>query len=118
MPGVHRPLPPLPRRVLPPTLALACALSLATAGCNLSLSFGGLDTAGLEEEILAGLESEMGVDLDRAECPDSVEPRQGDVFVCRVHAADGSVGTVEVEQTDDQGNVTWELTEVLAPEDQ
>lgn len=99
----------------PVLLLLALALS-ATACSGFSLQIGGLDTSVLADDILVALESELPVDLDRVDCPSGVEPRAGDVFVCRVHAADGSVGTVEVTQVDDEGNVTWELTDVAAPE--
>lgn len=99
------------------TLLLLVSLALLTAACDgFSLQFGGLDTSVLADDILTELESELPVDLDRVDCPSGVEPRAGDVFVCRVHAVDGSVGTVEVTQVDDDGNVTWELTDVVAPE--
>ncbi|CAN5118895.1 hypothetical protein BH23ACT9_BH23ACT9_15250 [soil metagenome] len=101
-------------------LLLLILLPLLLAGCDqLSLSFGGLDTRPLEAEIEADIEAGMGVeaviDIDRVECPRRIEPRAGTVFVCRVIATDGSVGTVEVLQVDDEGSVRWELTDVAAP---
>lgn len=94
-------------------------LALGLPACQaVSLQFGGLDTDTLEQEILTNLQSELPVQLDSVDCPAGVEPKAGDVFVCRVAAADGSVGTVEVQQVDDSGNVTWELTEVSAPDEQ
>jgi hypothetical protein len=94
-------------------------LILSLAGCGqFSLNLGGLDTGPLEEEIRAGIERTAdGVVIDRVECPRNVRPQAGSVFVCRVHAADGSLGTVEVLQTDDEGGVEWELTDVRAPDD-
>lgn len=107
-------------QVRPAAAALALLLGLLTAGCgSWSLSFGGLDTAPLEAEIEAGIEEGIGatagIDIDEVECPRNVEPRAGDVFVCRAHAADGSIGTVEVRQVDAEGSVEWELTDVAAP---
>lgn|GEM_PF-4133394 len=117
------------RRVVLPFLFLA----LLGAGCDgLDLRFGGLDTGSLEEQILADVDARFPVDFEEVTCPEGIEPRAGDVFVCRVHAADGSVGVVEVTQLagdseacSDIGATTgaddvcveWELTEVLAPEE-
>lgn len=96
-------------------------LPLLLVGCgDLSLSFGGLDTEPLEQEIEQGIEEGIGlaaagIDIDTVECPRNIQPRAGDVFVCRAIAADGSVGTVEVLQVDDAGSVEWELTDVAPP---
>lgn len=101
---------------LRPTL-LAVLLLLAIGCSDVSLFFGGLDTGALEPRIEADLEQRAeGIDIEEVECPGRVEPRAGRVFVCRVFAADGSVGTVEVIQVDDEGGVEWELTDVAAPQ--
>ncbi|HUG83168.1 MAG TPA: DUF4333 domain-containing protein [Euzebya sp.] len=96
------------------------SLLLLLAGCSdVSLSFGGLDTKPLEQQIAADIEEGIGaasgIDIDRVECPRNVQPRAGDVFVCRAFALDGSIGTVEVRQIDDAGSVEWELTDVAPP---
>lgn len=117
------------RRAVLPLLLLA----LLGAGCgDLDLQFGGLDTGSLEAQILADVDARFPVDFEDVTCPEGIEPRAGDVFVCRVHAADGSVGVVEVTQlagdseacsditgASESGEVCveWELTEVLAPEE-
>lgn len=96
--------------------AAVCTVLLLVGCGGLSLSFGGLDTAPLEREIEADLEQQAaGIDIDRVECPRNVEPQAGRVFVCRAHAVDGSLGTVEVRQVDDEGSVEWELTDVAPP---
>jgi hypothetical protein len=102
-------------RVRPPLVASLLLLLLAGCG-DISLLFGGLDTGPLEQRIEEDLEATAeGIDIDRVECPDDVQPQAGRVFVCRAHAVDGSVGTVEVRQVDDAGAVEWELTDVSAP---
>lgn len=86
--------------------------AVVLAGC--SVSIGGLDTDTLAEQIEAEIETQApGVDIVSVECPDNVQPQSGDVFTCRATAGDGSVGTIEVTQTDDEGNVTWEVTDVM-----
>lgn len=102
-------------------LLSALLLSLATAGCGeWSLSFGGLDTGPLEAEVEAGIEqgigAEVGIGIEEVSCPRNVQPRAGDVFVCRATAEDGSVATVEVRQVDDEGAVEWEVTDVAPPQ--
>ena len=100
---------------------LILLLPVLLTGCgDFSLSFGGLDTAPLEAEIEMGIEdgigaADAGIDIDGVECPRNVQPQAGDVFVCRAHAADGSIGTVEVRQIDGEGGVEWELTDVAPP---
>jgi hypothetical protein len=97
------------------------ALPLLLLGCDgVSLSFGSLDTGPLEAEIEAGIEAgldtrSIGIDIKSVECPRNVEPAAGTVFVCRAMAVDGSIGTIEVIQVDDEGSVEWELTDVAAP---
>ena len=100
-----------------PATTLLLLLCLLGAGCqDVSLSFGGLDTSQLEAEIEAGLEDQTaGVDIESVDCPRGVQPESGTVFACRAYAVDGSIGTVEVQQLDDDGNVEWELTDVSEP---
>lgn len=93
------------------------SLAVATGGCDaVGIDLGGLDTGPLEGEIEADIEADAeGIDIDRVDCPDNIQPQRGDVFACRVHAVDGSVGTVEVRQVDDEGAVEWRLTDVQPP---
>ncbi len=105
-----------PMRRATPVVMLMILLS----GCaQVGLSFGdNLDTAPLESRIEADLEQQAtGIDIDDVECPRDVTPQAGRVFVCRAHAVDGSLGTVEVRQLDDEGSVEWELTDVAPPDD-
>ena len=46
------------------------------------------------------------------DCPEDVPAGAGDTFRCTAVADDGSVATITVTQSDDQGNVRWEVTTV------
>ena len=47
-------------------------------------------------------------------CPDPVPIEQGNVFTCTAEL-DGDSVDVEVTQTDDQGNVTWQTVDAGTP---
>ena len=46
------------------------------------------------------------------DCPDDVEQKEGENFDCKVTGE--ATGTVKVTQTNDDGNVTFDLTQVTA----
>jgi Domain of unknown function (DUF4333) len=46
------------------------------------------------------------------DCPQDVPAEAGDNFRCTEVADDGSVATITATQTDDDGNVQWEVTTV------
>lgn len=96
-------------------LVLLLAALAWTSGCSVDLTFGRLDTEALEADIERGLDEQLagqGIDIIGVTCPDDVAPRTGDVFTCRAAVDDGSTAIVTVTQTDDQGNVTWEISDV------
>jgi hypothetical protein len=67
----------------------------------------GLDTVKLE----SGVASELGTQLGgtwTVSCPSDVAIEKGGTFTCDATSADGQSSTINVTQTDDQGNVTWE----------
>jgi hypothetical protein len=68
-----------------------------------------LDMEVVESGIKDGLNEQLGVDAD-VDCPDERDAEKGDTFQCTV-SADGDTATVRVEQTDDEGNVNWELVQ-------
>jgi type 1 fimbria pilin len=81
-----------------------------TSACQ--VSFGGgdtLDTPKLETEIERGLEEQTDVVVQSVDCPEDVPIQTGATFTCTATADDGSTATIDVRQTDDQGNVDWEL---------
>ncbi len=85
---------------------LAVAL-LALSACSRTL-----DTEKLEEEITKGITDQTGQGVESIDCPDDVEVKEGNEFECAVTADDGTAATVTVTQDDDEGNVTWEITEI------
>jgi ABC-type glycerol-3-phosphate transport system substrate-binding protein len=87
--------------------SLACmavvSAALAFAGC------GGLDTPKLEREIKSGIEKQTNIKVKTVDCPDNRDIKKGDAFTCTVTDTSGNTGQVKVTQTDDKGNVRWQL---------
>lgn len=67
-----------------------------------------LDMAKIEKSITDGIAEQLELTVT-VECPESVTQEAGSTFDCIATAEDGSTATVLVSQTDDEGNVTWEL---------
>lgn len=84
--------------------AAAGLLAFASAACQTTLS---LDDANLERTLTERLQTQ-GVTVNSIDCPDDRPLQQGDTFTC---SADTDVGelTFAVTQTDDKGNVSFEL---------
>ena len=68
-----------------------------------------LDTGKIEEEIESGIEEQTNTTVESVDCPEDRALEEGDTFECTATAPDGSSATVEVTQTDDEGNITWEV---------
>jgi major membrane immunogen (membrane-anchored lipoprotein) len=68
-----------------------------------------LDMDKVESGIRNGLNEQLDVDAE-VECPDERDAKKGDTFECSV-TVDGEKRTVRVEQTNNDGNVRWELVE-------
>ena len=81
------------------------ALVLAAAACSKTL-----DTTELEGSLKDQLETQLEVTGLTVDCPDDIEATAGDTFECTASGADGTV-TISVTQTDDQGNLTWEIVD-------
>ena len=93
-------------------LVLATAvLVVVSAGCT-SVSM--LDTEKLEGELRTQIEAQTTTVIESADCPDDVEIEQGGTFECTAVDTSGATYTIEVIQTDDQGNVEWEVTDASA----
>ncbi len=96
------------------TAVMSTAIVLGLTGCSFNSSYsiggGGLDTEQAERVIAAGIEEQTGATGVQVSCPEDVPMEQGNVFTCTATTADGETGTVTVTQTDDDGNVDWEVT--------
>jgi hypothetical protein len=82
------------------------ALVLAAAACAKTL-----DTTELEGSLKDQLETQLDVTGLSVECPDDIEAEAGATFVCTATGTDGSTATIEVTQSDDEGNLTWEIVD-------
>jgi Domain of unknown function (DUF4333) len=71
-----------------------------------------INTAELEQQIQDELSSQTGVTPTSVDCPQDVPAEEGDTFRCTAVADDSSVATITVTQSDDEGNVRWEVTSV------
>jgi hypothetical protein len=65
-----------------------------------------LDTTALEQRIAASLSDRAGSDVTGS-CPSGVALEAGNSFTCTATGSDGTRTVVLVQQTDDNGNVTW-----------
>lgn len=83
--------------------AIATAGALLLTGCSTSI-----DVNTLETSVQTGLAEQLGGDWT-VQCPDSMEIQSGLTTNCMATNADGESVDVNVTQTDDQGNVTWEV---------
>jgi hypothetical protein len=84
----------------------ALALVVAAAACSKSL-----DATELEGSLKDQLETQLDVTGLTVDCPDDIEAKAGDTFRCTATGSDGSEATIEVTQSDDQGNLTWEIVD-------
>jgi hypothetical protein len=94
------------RRASGAPLALAAAIAILLAGCNLKKQ---VDTDRAEAEIKRDLSSEIGERLRSVRCPDEVDAKKGAKFSCTAVASDGSRIPIRVTQTDGNGGVRWRI---------
>jgi len=80
-------------------------------GCSFNASCGSrkLDTKKAEEELAAALERLAKMPA-KVECPPDVKIKKDDVFDCSITMGDAK-GTYRVTQTDDKGNIAFEMVE-------
>ncbi len=88
---------------------LAAAVA-ALPACSFSASVGGddLDTDRAEQVIAEGILEQTDTEVT-VQCPDDVPIEQDNTFDCTARDSDGTESTVEVTQTDDEGNIQWKL---------
>ncbi len=82
-------------------------LVILAAACSKTL-----DTAGLETELKSGLESQLNISGVTVECPADIKVEKGATFECSASDDTGAKATITVTQTDEEGNVRWEVTDV------
>jgi hypothetical protein len=92
--------------------AIAVAAGLILAGCSVEVGTGNdLDTGDVESAIADGYRADGNVEVD-VSCPDDVEAEEGGTFECTVTGPTGATADIEVRQTDDEGNVRWNVVPV------
>lgn len=96
----------MPARTIRSLVAVAGILILGS--CSVSVGGGKLDTAKLQNEISTEIQQQTGVTVDSVSCPEGIDAKQGTTFDCTATAGGDSV-TVNVDVTDDDGNVHWKL---------
>ncbi len=91
------------------TAALVAAGAVAIgAGCSVSVGGSTLDTDELESQIHDRLDDVRNIDVS-VDCPDGVDVEANGTFACTMTTPDGSTFEVVVRQTDDDGNVRWQI---------
>ncbi len=68
-----------------------------------------LDVAKLEATVAAGLAEQVGGEWT-VTCPEDIPIEQGLTANCDATSADGQSTMINVTQTDDQGNISWETS--------
>lgn len=90
-------------------LAAVAVLALAVAACTKTL-----DTGGLEDQLKKQIEQQTPTTITSVDCPADVEVKKGGTFECTAVEESGATFTIKVTQTDDQGNVEWEVVDASA----
>jgi len=90
----------------PKTLLLALLLltvAILVAACGTSI----VDTQKAESVLKKDVVAQTGVAIASVSCPDNVAAKKGATFTCVAHGADGTHAPINVQQTDNQGNVNY-----------
>lgn len=90
-------------------LAAVALLAIVAAACSKTL-----DTEGLEGELKGQIESQTDSTITSVDCPADVEVETGATFECTAEEESGATFTIQVTQSDDQGNVEWEVIDASA----
>jgi Domain of unknown function (DUF4333) len=70
-----------------------------------------LDTASLQSALRTDIQRKAHVVIRSVSCPQGLKPARGVTFVCTLTYSDGSKHHVRVTETDDQGRVTYAVTD-------
>ena len=91
-------------------IALSAGALLSAASLT-ACSASSLDIDKLQTTIATEMQTQMSLSgTPTVTCPESVPVEQGNVFTCTAEL-DGQTIDVQVTQTDDKGNVTWETVQ-------
>jgi Domain of unknown function (DUF4333) len=80
-------------------------IALAAAACTPKL-----DTGGLEATLKDQVSKETGATITSVDCPD-VKAEAGSVFECIATDDEGTIFTLKVTQTDDQGKLVYDYVD-------
>jgi hypothetical protein len=84
-------------------------VAVITAGCSNHVQLAAdLNTDALQDQLAAGILEQTGVVVS-VTCPEHIPLQKGSTFECAVIARDGSSSHAAVTQSDNQGNVVWEV---------
>jgi hypothetical protein len=86
--------------------AVLLGIAVVAVACSKTL-----DTAGLQTQIADQLNTQLDTTGITVECPDDVKAETGNEFDCTGTVPDSGTLTIHVKQTDDEGHVTWEVTD-------
>jgi hypothetical protein len=87
-------------------LVLVVAVLALPAGCTRTKT---LDGAGLNSALATDLSQRLGVQSVTVSCPGDQPAEAGHAFDCTATNPDGTTITLHVTESDDQGNVTYEV---------
>jgi Domain of unknown function (DUF4333) len=93
------------------TRVAAAALLLAAASCSKQV----LDTGHLQSTLKQQLEAQLGARNITVTCPNNVKVQAGATFKCDVSVPSSGTLTVDVTQTDDKGDVNYQIVGLTLP---
>ena len=80
-------------------------LAAGLAGCGTTL-----DMTAINKSVSEGITSQLSLDVASTTCPtEARKAKAGDTFECIVIPKEGGRLTVKVTQSDDKGNVKWDV---------
>lgn len=101
--AMDRPRVQVTRCLLPAVLAALLAAALVACGEET------INASQLEQQIKSDLGAQGEIEVESVRCPDDVRAQKGRSFECELTEQDGTTSPVLVDQTDSQGNVTFQV---------
>jgi Domain of unknown function (DUF4333) len=89
----------------------AAAILLTAASCSKQV----LDTGHLQTTLKQQLEAQLGARNITVTCPNDVKVLAGATFKCTVAVPSSGTLTIDVTQTDDKGNVSYQIVGLTLP---